>query len=498
MFTRSLVFVLLFFSPALIWADPIRNAVVKIHSSRRAPDFLRPWTKGPLRQSTGSGVIIDGKRILTNAHVVQYTSRLLVQGYQSTKRLPAKIVGFAPEMDLALLEVEDDSFFENRSPLQLAEGIPKLKETVNVYGYPIGGDQLSITEGIISRIEFTRYFDLTPGLRIQIDAALNPGNSGGPALADGKIIGLVFSGIPSAENIGYLIPSEEIRLFLSDLEDGKYNGKYKMLDEMQTVRNPALRKRLELPADTGGVMIRKIFSEHKDYPLQIWDVVTKIGDEPLDQEGNVQVEDNLRLSFQYLIPRYQKNGVVPLTIMRDGKEMDVQLPLVIDPEWLVKPLKGTYPQHFIFGPIVFSAGSQDLLRTAGPRGEALLASRRNPLIRQRYDLADQDQKELVVLGARMFPHPIHEGYDPQVFAVVEKVNDQPVKSLLDLVQLIRASDGEFITFDLAGNYETLVFPRQEMFDITESILEDEGIRYQYSKELASAWDSNPISDPDDK
>ena len=132
-----------------IWADPIRNAVVKIHSSRRAPDFLRPWTKGPLRQSTGSGVIIDGKRILTNAHVVQYTSRLLVQGYQSTKRLPAKIVGFAPEMDLALLEVEDESFFENRSPLQLAEGIPKLKETVNVYGYPIGGDQLSITEGII-------------------------------------------------------------------------------------------------------------------------------------------------------------------------------------------------------------------------------------------------------------------------------------------------------------------------------------------------------------
>ena len=498
MFARSLVVVLLFFSPVFIWADPIRNAVVKIHSSRRPPDFLRPWTKGPLRQSTGSGVVIDGNRILTNAHVVQYSSRLLVQGYQSTERLPAKIVGYAPEMDLALLELEDNSFFENRPPLQLADGIPKLKETVNVYGYPIGGDQLSITEGIISRIEFTRYFDLTPGLRIQIDAALNPGNSGGPALADGKIVGLVFSGIPSAENIGYLIPSEEICLFLSDLEDGKYNGKYKMLDEMQTVRNPALRKRLQLPADTGGVMIRKIFADREDYPLQVWDVITKIGDIPLDQEGNVQVEDNLRLSFQYLIPRYQQDGFVPLTIMRDGKEIEVQFPLVIDPDWLVKPLKGTYPQHFIFGPIVFSAGSQDLLRTAGPRGEALLASRRNPLIRRRFDLANQDQKELVVMGARMFPHPIHEGYDPQVFAVVKKVNDQPVKGLLDLVKLIRASDGEFIIFELAGNYETLVFPRQEMFDITESILEDEGIRYQYSKELSSAWESNQENNSNDQ
>ena len=498
MFLRNLAVFLLLLSPFAAWADPVRNAVVKIHSSRRSPDFLRPWTKGPLRQTTGSGVVIDGQRILTNAHVVQYTSRLLVQGYQSTERIPARIVGFAPEMDLALLEVDDESFFENRPPLPLAEGIPKLKETVNVYGYPIGGDQLSITEGIISRIEFARYFDLTPGLRIQIDAALNPGNSGGPALADGKIVGLVFSGIPSAENIGYLIPTTEIHLFLRDLEDGKYNGKYKMLDEMQTVRNPALRNRLQLPSEIGGVMIRKTFGESDDYPLQPWDVVTKIGDVPLDQEGNVQVEDNLRLSFQYFIPRYQKDGRLPLTIIRDGKEMEIELPLVIEPEWLVRPLKGTYPQHFIFGPIVFSAGSQDLLRTAGPRGEALLASRRNPLIRLRYELADSDRKELVVMGARMFPHPIHEGYDPQVFAVVEKVNDQPVKSLSHLVELIRASKGEFIIFDLAGNYETLVFPRQEMFDVTESILEDEGIRYQYSKELAPAWEIKPVAEQEVK
>ena len=344
-----------------------------------------------------------------------------------------------------------------------------------------------ITEGCIIEVRDSR-----TGYFIPVRYGMGLGH------ADGKIVGLVFSGIPSAENIGYLIPSEEIRLFLSDLEDGKYNGKYKMLDEMQTVRNPALRERLQLPAETGGVMIRKIFTDREDYPLQVWDVITKIGDVPLDQEGNVQVEDNLRLSFQYLIPRYQQNGSVPLTIMRDGKEIEVELPLVIDPDWLVKPLKGTYPQHFIFGPIVFSAGSQDLLRTAGPRGEALLAARRNPLIRRRFDLANEDQKELVVMGARMFPHPIHEGYDPQVFAVVKTVNDQPVKDLLDLVKLIRASDGEFIIFELAGNYETLVFPRQEMFDITESILEDEGIRYQYSKELSSAWESNPEKNSNNK
>ena len=476
------------------WGVELRDSVVRIHSSHRAPDFLRPWTKAPARQTNGSGVIIAGQQILTNAHVVQYSSRLLVQGHQSTARIAARVVAFAPEMDLALLELEDPSFFDERPALPLAEGIPKLKETVNVYGYPIGGDQLSITEGIVSRIDFSRYFDLTAGLRIQIDAALNPGNSGGPAIADGKIVGLVFSGIPSAENIGYLIPAEEIRLFLEDLKDGQYDGKYKLFDEMQTVRNPALRKRLKLPEGTGGVLIRKPFGEEDDYPLKQWDVITQIGDIDLDPEGNVRVKDNLRLSFRHLIPHFEENGHVPLTVFRNGEEIKINFPLLIEPQRLLRPLKGKYPRHFIFGPIVFSTGTQDLIRAVGPRGAAMFSSRRNPLIGRRFDLQEEEEEELVVTGARMFPHPIHEGYDPQTFAVVTHVNEEPVKNLAHLVELIRGSQGEFITFKLAGDYETLVFPREKMFEITEKILENEGIRYQFSKDLEPIWNGSPARD----
>ena len=86
-------------------------------------------------------------------------------------------------------------------------------------------------------------------MRIQVDAALNPGNSGGPAIANGKIVGLVFSIIPNADNIGYLIPVDEIRMFLNDIQDGKYEGKPKLLDNMQTVENKALREKLGLDAN---------------------------------------------------------------------------------------------------------------------------------------------------------------------------------------------------------------------------------------------------------
>ena len=139
--------------------------------------------------------------------------------------------------------------------MPFAEKLPAVRDTVNVYGYPTGGTELSVTEGIVSRIEFTHYHYFTMGLRIQVDAALNPGNSGGPAVSDGKLVGLVFSHIPSAQNIGYLIPVEEIRMFLEDIGDGKYDGKPRILDDFQTVENDALRKRLGLPKGITGMMV---------------------------------------------------------------------------------------------------------------------------------------------------------------------------------------------------------------------------------------------------
>ena len=178
-----------------------------------------------------------------------YASRILVQANQSTERIPATVEAIAPGIDLAVLKLSNEAIFDTRPPLPLDDSLPKIKNTVNAYGFPVGGEQLSVTEGIISRVEYVSYADTEVGMRIQVDAALNPGNSGGPAVANGKIVGLVFSVIANADNIGYLIPVDEIRMFLDDIEDGKYEGKPKLLDNMQTVENKALRDKLGLDAD---------------------------------------------------------------------------------------------------------------------------------------------------------------------------------------------------------------------------------------------------------
>ena len=106
---------------------------------------------------------------------------------------------------------------DTHPPLARATNCPPMKDTVMVYGFPTGGTNLSITKGIVSRIEFAGYNFPVSGLRIQIDAAINPGNSGGPALSGDEMIGLAFSRLGGADNIGYIIPVEEIEFFLKDI-----------------------------------------------------------------------------------------------------------------------------------------------------------------------------------------------------------------------------------------------------------------------------------------
>ena len=303
-------------------------------------------------------------------------------------------------------------------------------------------------------------------------------------------MGLVFSTIRNADNIGYLIPTDEIQMFLEDIKDGTYQGKPSVPDHMQTVENPALRSKLQLDAAVGGLMVTRTDSKDESYPLKEWDVITHIGDEAIDNQGNIRVGEELRLSFRYLIPKLVQDGKVPITVLRDGESLKIDLPVKYENDLLIPYLMGEYPPHLIIGPMVFTTSSQELLSGMGTNGQALLASRQNPLISRRFDHRDFPGEELVVLGPRMFPSPIAQGYDDQVFGVVGQVNDEEIKNLAHLVETIREAEGKFITIKIAGAYETLVFDRQELLDSTEQILEDEGIRYQMSEDLHQLWEAN--------
>jgi S1-C subfamily serine protease len=462
------------------------NAVVKVFSTMRRPDVARPWSKASPLEATGSGVVIEGKRILTNAHVVAYASQVEIQANQSGDKVSASLVAMAPGIDLAVLKLDDESFFDSRPPLPRASALPQIKDAVLAYGFPTGGASLSITRGIVSRIEFVAYAMGTSGLRIQIDAAINPGNSGGPAIADNRMIGLAFSYLANAENIGYIIPNEEIELFLKGLAAGPYTGKPGLYDELQTLENPALRSFLKLDKSVRGMVVHRPDEDRPSYPLRQWDVITHIGDQPIDDTGMIRVRDNLRVTFTYLIQHIAHDGTVPLTLVRAGETRQIQMPVPTRRPMLIDSLQGTYPSYFILGPVVFERATVESLPLIRNRTQAVLG---NPLVARLGDRPDAEREELVLIPSPLFPHPLAKGYDDPTGAVVRSVNGTQVRSLAHLVTLLRDLKDEYVTLDFDNRVsEAMVFPRAQMIAATEAILTDNGVRAQGSPDMLKVWE----------
>lgn len=466
----------------------IRESVVKVTTTMRLPDLTHPWSKQSPRDSSGTGVVIEGKRILTNAHVVLYASQLYVESYQSSDKLSATVESISTGMDLAVLKLDDESFFDKRPPLPRTTALPEVKDSVLVYGYPQGGTSLSVTKGIVSRIEFAAYNDQTAGMRIQVDAAINPGNSGGPALVDNKLIGLIFSRLNQSDNIGYIIPSEEIDLFLKDVADGEFAGKPAMHDVLQTLENDALRGKLGLDKKTTGMVVHKPDSTEESYPLKEWDLITKVGDHEVDNVGMIKVRDNLRVRFQYMVQKLAKDGKVPLTVVREGKTTAIELPVSSQHEMLIESLRGRYPQYFVFGPLVFSPVSSEVLAGLGDRTAMLFSLIGSPIATRRGDRPRFPGEELVVVSSPMFSHRLSKGYSNPFMKVVKEINGTPVRNIRHLVELLRDATEKYVTisFDDRAS-ETIVFDREDVLRATDEILTDNGLRLQASEDLSTLW-----------
>lgn len=465
----------------------VEDSVVKIFATIRRPDTTKPWQKQQPQDATATGVVISGKRILTNAHVVSYATQIEIQANQSGTKIPAKVVAVSNGMDLAIIEPEDASFFDSHKPLDCARKLPELKDSVMAYGYPTGGSNLSITKGIISRIEFTGFNFFTSGLRIQIDAAINPGNSGGPAIVDNKMIGIAFASLVGTglQNIGYIIPCEEVNLFLDDIADGEYTGKPAMYDDLQTFENPALRAYLGVPANVEGVVVHEPFGS--DSAFKQWDIITRIGDAKIDNQGMVRIGSNLRIRFQYLIQKIAKNGKVPFTVVRQGKEIAINQPVPTERPSLISDLLGKYPSYFVYGPLVVSDATLQFVGSAGSKlGASLYFG--NPLPGRLGDGPSFEGEQLVVIVSPFLTHKVARDYSDPSTLVIKSVNGVTVKNLLHFVQLLRDNKNDYVVIDFyQRNAEALVFKRSEIAAATEEILTDNGIRAQGSADTLAVW-----------
>jgi len=264
-----------------------KQAIVKIYTVAKIPNYVEPWSSS-IRRSSGSGAIISGNRILTNAHVVANNTFIEVQRYGERKRYRAKLLTVSHQADMALLEVEDGKFFEGVKPLELGK-LPYIEQKVVVYGFPMGGKTLSATTGIVSRIEHNRFTHSGESfLAIQIDAAVNPGNSGGPAISDGKIVGIVMQGMSKSQNIGYLVPTQLIKHFLTDIKDGKNDGFADLGLTTQKMENPTIRRYYKLDENvTGNLVANLVYNSTLQGIIKEGDIITAIDGHAIENDNTV-------------------------------------------------------------------------------------------------------------------------------------------------------------------------------------------------------------------
>ncbi|MBB6428700.1 S1C family serine protease [Algisphaera agarilytica] len=466
---------------------------MRIFSTIRYPQVFRPWAKGSASESTGTGFFIetpDGQRlILTNNHVVRWASQIYVQGYQSSDRHRVSVVASAVDFDLALLKLRSDDALADAPTLSFAQELPETRDTVSVYGYPTGGNEMSTTKGIVSRIEVAGYDENAVGLRVQVDAAVNPGNSGGPAMVGDEVVGVAFQADTDAENIGYLIPATEVRRFLDDALDGEYIGKPLLEMQYQTLENPALRRRLGLESNQTGVLITRENPGHPGMPsnsqLKADDVITHIGPHDIDNHGQTEIAPNLRGHFSYFIESTNREDqTVPLTVIRDGESIEVFEPSYLDNPNLVPFIGNAYPRYYIFGPMSFTQVTTMYYNTINESYRPVLGVYNSPLITRVIDRKAFPEEELVCVSSPFFPHPSIRNYDDPHLYVVEAVNGIKIRNLEHLVTVLNESEDEFLEFTYGGNLgERMTFDRLEMKESTEEILNDNGIRYQYSSDL---------------
>jgi S1-C subfamily serine protease len=473
--------------------DPVNASVVKIFATVRAPDLGAPWAKRSPQDVVGSGVVIEGKRILTCARVVSYATEVQIQGVQGGDKILGTVESIARGCDLAIIKLDDETFFNTHPPLERSEGLPRVRDSVNVYGFPTGGTTLSITRGIVSRIEFVQYFLRRTGVRVQIDAAINPGNSGGPAVEGNRMIGLAFNRLGrGTQEIGYIIPNEEIDIFMHGLKRGKVDDKPGLYDEWQDLQNADLRSYLRLSPAVHGILVRVPFDSAPSYPLKVGDVITKIGDTPIDDEGMIAIPGDLRISFLYRIQQIQKDRQVGLTVIRNGREGRISVPLITAVPRLLPYLTGQYPSYFIYGPLVFEGATDEYAAEAerSIRTGSNFAEKGNPLVIRRGDRPAYPGEELVVIPCPYFSDKITQGYVNHVGWVVKDINGIQVRNLKNLVGILRDCRDRFVKFDFYGRYvDSLVFDRSKLEAATDRILGDNNIRSQGSPDIMSIWNA---------
>lgn len=477
-----ILMIIAYASPVLANDADIKKSLVKIFKVFKTPDYNQPWDSGRQDNASGTGFIIEGNHILTNAHVVSDQVFIQVQKANDPKKYIAEVTYVAHDCEIAMLKVSDPEFFKNTVPVTFGE-IPYQLDKVTAYGFPVGGDTLSITEGVVSRIEVTKYAHSEKNLlAIQIDAAINPGNSGGPVFHDNKCIGIAFQGTRNTDNIGYIVPISLVKRFLKDIEDKQYDGITSAGITFAKIENPAMRNFYNLKKDTSGILITKVLlGSSAEGLLKKDDILTEIAGKEVAYDGTFLFRDNERLHISQIFSSYQIGDEVELKIIRNKQPKNIKLILKKYTPLVPHPIYDLSPTYYIYGGFVFMPLTYNMIADWREKGH--IAS----FIHYYKSVAKEKTDQQIIILKQVLAHNINIGYHNIEGAIVKKINGIEIINMQDIEQAFAKNKKDFHVIEIKNNAskgtQNIIFDAKNTKQANKEILQKFDITADRSKDL---------------
>jgi S1-C subfamily serine protease len=466
--TYVLLVILIFFqSISVSYGGPPTSAidtqVVRILATNKEPYYHKPWKSPNFQTVAASGFFFKDKEnfsgmkglILTNAHAVAMAQSIKISNGREKRRYDVKLLGICNSADFAVLQMEPQELkaYEARNgkivPLQLGDS-DKLRvgDKVLGWGYPLGGERISKSEeGEISRIEVNRYtYSQEYWLMVQASLQQNHGNSGGPVLKNGKVVGISFQGVSASDRINYFIPINLVKHLMGLLQNEELIPRWQY--EAQAMF-PRLKEYYQLGPSQGGVLLNYVIPEggpHK-FGLRDNDIFFKIDGHEIDNFGDIFFEPlGQKIYFEEILNRKRVGDPLEVKVIREGKVLEIKGKVTKGLPKLVSKIF-TRANYFVTGGIGFVELTYNCIKNLGRSGRSF---------EEKY-LGEFPQKpyQKIVIISEIFPEYGLVETSPYLRRV-EKINDTEVlniEHLYETIQDLRKKGEKKALLRLPGNIQ---------------------------------------------
>ncbi|MCP4696227.1 MAG: serine protease [Gammaproteobacteria bacterium] len=454
------------------------SSVIHIFSTTQEFDYANPWQSHTPSSSTGSGVVIGPGKILTGAHVVANATFIQVQKVSEPNKFIAQVAAICHDSDLALLEVKEPHFMDGIKIEEIGE-LPSLQDRVSVVGYPIGGREISITEGVVSRIERQQYrHSRRRLLAVTVDAAINDGNSGGPVFKEGKVIGIAFQTLKKAQNIGELVPANLIHRFLKGIENSCIINIPDIGVKTQNMENPLLRLQKHLKPQESGILIIAVqYGGSAWKHLSCGDVLLEIDGYQVANNGTVLYRNRYRTAYSVIMGDHFVGDEIELKILRRGERVSLRLLLKekrsLVPFWNYDKV----PSYFVYCGLVFQKLCLDYIATWEKWWDKAPSEF---LYLYQSGICTRECQEVVIL-TQVLSDEINVGYQHLYDEAIISVNDKKPKDMLEFVRMVKNTSG-ILTVRTSRN-GVIVFDTNDLLKENERISKRYHINSNHSSDL---------------